>query len=404
MGIKKKKAPKGEISIENFRGKIRLRWKYNGTRYPLNLPYTYSPENMHHATVKVAEIKLDILKGCFDTTLEKYKPQEIKPAVLPPIKAAPLIPTIVFLNDLSDKFKDWTKNIRNINIDHSVDYYGIYRVLLRWVKIPLGDVAATMKGENWAVSTYNKRLNILSSFFTWLQNSGVINNNPLLAVSRKRGKKKKNERRIPLTEQEILTFLEAIRLDTYCHKSSPVKHSFYHPFLAFIFYTGVRNAEAIGLRVKHVDFSQRQVEISKALARTVKGTHHAARIQKGTKTENVRYLPLTDELIALLKPVINNKSLDDLVFPSPKGLSIDDRMLERRIIKPILIKLGIGDKDLYVARHSFGTRCVQQGMPLTDVAYLMGHSTITTAANNYVSVERPATLLPVIKGNGRYKG
>jgi integrase len=62
----------------------------------------------------------------------------------------------------------------------------------------------------------------------------------------------------------------------------------------------------------------------------------------------------------------------------------------------VLIKLGIGDRDLYVARHSFGTRAVQQGMPLTDVAYLMGHTTIETASRNYVDVGKPAVSLPNI--------
>ncbi|WP_142684450.1 Arm DNA-binding domain-containing protein [Chitinophaga polysaccharea] len=92
MGIKPK-SPRGEINIENYRGRIRLRWRYNGKRYLLNLPYAYSPENMHHATVKVAEIELDIMKGCFDTSLEKYKPQKIKPVtVLPEKKDNPSYP------------------------------------------------------------------------------------------------------------------------------------------------------------------------------------------------------------------------------------------------------------------------------------------------------------------------
>ncbi|MBO9202055.1 MULTISPECIES: hypothetical protein [Niastella] len=95
----------------------------------------------------------------------------------------------------------------------------------------------------------------------------------------------------------------------------------------------------------------KQVEISESFARTVKGSNHAARIQKGTKTDNARYLPLTDDLIILLEKQIAGKQPDDLVFPSPNGLSIDDRMLERRILKPVLIKLGFGNRDLYAARQ-----------------------------------------------------
>ncbi len=52
----KLKQKQGEISIENNAGRIRLRWRYKGKRYPLSLPYAYSPENMHFATLKAAEI------------------------------------------------------------------------------------------------------------------------------------------------------------------------------------------------------------------------------------------------------------------------------------------------------------------------------------------------------------
>lgn len=81
-----------------------LRWRHEGIRYSLSLPYDYSPENMHHATLKVAEIKLDIMKGCFDPTLEKYKPP--KPVKAKPIATPAIIKEAkpVFLNDLVHKF------------------------------------------------------------------------------------------------------------------------------------------------------------------------------------------------------------------------------------------------------------------------------------------------------------
>lgn len=75
----KPKTPKGEISITNFEGRVRLRWRYAGKRYSLNLPYAYLPENLQNASIKVAEIKLDMLKGIFDTSLQKYKTIDISP-------------------------------------------------------------------------------------------------------------------------------------------------------------------------------------------------------------------------------------------------------------------------------------------------------------------------------------
>ena len=76
----KSKTPKGEISIENCEGRIRLRFRYEGNRYAFNLPYAYSQENLKYAVLKQTEIKLDILKGCFDTTLKKYKTANLEPS------------------------------------------------------------------------------------------------------------------------------------------------------------------------------------------------------------------------------------------------------------------------------------------------------------------------------------
>ena len=390
------KTQKGDISVTDNLGRIRLRWRVNGKRYSLNLPFPYVPENLHHATVKVTEIKLDILKGSFDTTLEKYKPVETVVApVSPSTNEIPAERKELYLSDLLQKFYDWTAQIKNINIDHSIDYYGVSRVIRKYGRISLAAVAGKLSIEKWAVSTYNKRVNILSSFFTWAVDSRIIPSNPLIHVKKRREKvKKKNERRKPLTEDEIHQFLEAIRTDKFCHPSAPVKYSHYHPFLKFVFLTGVRNAEAIGLKVRKIDLGLSHIEISEALARTTRGTCNAARISKGTKTDNTRYIPLNDELRELLLPLMQGKDVDSLVFLSPRGLSIDDRMLKRRVIKPVMMALGIGDRDLYAARHSFGTRAVRQNIAVTDVAYLMGHSTIETTIRNYVDVQKKAIVLP----------
>jgi len=395
-----KKSPKGEISIDNHRGKIRLRWRFEGQRYPLTLPYTYVPENMHHAKIKVAEIELDMMKGCFDTTLEKYKPVKSKPVTKPD----PVLPESkpVFLNDMVEKFNYWGHNIRNIDVANSHDYFYTRRLLEKWLNIPIDQIATKLKNENWADTTYNRRLNYLKLFFTWMVGNGSIAVNPLLEVCRKRKKrKKKNPKREPLEEAEIIALLDAIKNDTYCPAASRFKHSHYYPFLAFIFHTGVRNAEAIGLKVKHIDFAASTIEISETLARTIRGAHHAARVEKGTKMENVRYLPLTEEMREILLIQVEGKGLNELVFKSPMGLSIDDRMFQRRILKPVLKDMKISARDLYSGRHSMGTRAIQQGMPLTDLAYLMGHSTIETAARNYVSVSKPAVSLPSLKKQGK---
>jgi len=56
-----------------------------------------------------------------------------------------------------------------------------------------------------------------------------------------------SSKRKPFTEGEISKILEVFKKDTFTPKGSSFKHSQYYPFIYFIFKTGVRNAEAIGL-------------------------------------------------------------------------------------------------------------------------------------------------------------
>lgn len=405
MGITEKSS-KGEISTENYRGRIRLRWRYNGIRYTLNLPYDHIPDNIHYATVKTTEIRLDIMKGCFDTTLEKYKDTPSKvPATTTIVTGEPSSVQVInqpvnvcsHINDLLPLFNYWVTNIRSIDLENTSYYFNAKKLLEDWRTLTIDDVPEKLNSLKVAPTTYNDRLTCLRGFFAWLLKKSKIICNPLDEVSRRKKRKKINDKRRPLSEAEILLFLQAIKEDTYCPKCSRYKHSYYYPFFHFIFLTGVRNAEAIGLRVKHVNFTLGNIEISETFARTRKGSNHAARIRKGTKMENVRYLPLDDTLRTLLASLISDKQPDDFVFPSPTGLSIDDQTLQRRVYKPVMKSLGFGNKDLYVARHSYGTRSIEQGISATSTAYAMGHATAETTIRNYVNVVKPATQLPQIK-------
>ncbi len=214
----KLKAPKGEISVTNSKGRIRLRWRHSGERYSLNLPFAFQPENIHYASVKVAEIKLDILKGCFDVTLKKYEfPTSLKPVKAKPKQAEPvaLIEKVLFLHELAAKFNDWGKNIRNIDVDNAIDYLYIRKWLEKCTNVPTDSIAEKLNSENWAVTTYNRRLSYLDTFFVWLLETGTLDKNYLKGVCKKREKsKKKCLRRKPLEENEIISLLEAVKNNT----------------------------------------------------------------------------------------------------------------------------------------------------------------------------------------------
>jgi integrase len=205
-------------------------------------------------------------------------------------------------------------------------------------------------------------------------------------------KKTEKQDRIPFTEEEIRLILDAIKNDRFCPSSSRYKHSFYYPFIYFIFKTGVRNAEAVGLRVGSLDFKNKTIIIKEALARTVKGTHAAARVRKETKNGKQRFLPMTDDLEELLKPAIVGKDADDLVFQSFSGGAIDDRMFQRRVFSVVLMELNIPHRVLYACRHTFGSRCIESGINPVMTAFLMGNNAETALRNYTHQINIPKNL------------
>lgn len=70
----RKKSPKGSVSVENFQGRLRLRWRFEGKRYALSIGLPDSKINRQVAQQKATIIELDIASGNFDATLKKYKP------------------------------------------------------------------------------------------------------------------------------------------------------------------------------------------------------------------------------------------------------------------------------------------------------------------------------------------
>jgi integrase len=202
--------------------------------------------------------------------------------------------------------------------------------------------------------------------------------------------------RKPFLLEEIRAVLNAIKNNQFCSENSRFKHSHYYPFIYFVFSTGVRNAEAVGLRVENVSLEKGIILIKEVLARTIKGTNAKARIRKNTKNNKQRILPIADDLKEILLPLLFNKEPDELVFKSHTGLCIDDRMFQKRIFSEVLKKLNIEHRVLYACRHTFGSRCIDSGITPVNTAFLMGNSPQTTL-RNYVHQVSLTLKLPEVK-------
>ncbi|HMJ47834.1 MAG TPA: tyrosine-type recombinase/integrase [Ferruginibacter sp.] len=376
MGIKN---AKGSVSIEDFRGRIRLRWRYLSKRYSLSLS-CYNQTNLLQARKTGLQIEQDMVTENFDSSLVKYKGK--------------LAAKINSSSSIVQLFEEWTTNYKQMDCEKHTNYDSVRNMLRKWGKIETGNIQKKFSQQTNAAVTYNRRLTMLMDFIRWLVKKGVWTFNPLEDIKPKRIKKVKQEKRKPFTEQEISSILDAFKNDTFTPKCSAFKHSHYYPFIYFIFKTGVRNAEAIGLRIQSIDTKQRYIHIKEVLARGLKSTSAASRIRKETKNGKERILPLTDDLYSVLLPLLDRKD-DDLVFQSPNGLAIDDNNFQSRIFKKVLQGLKINDRVLYACRHTFGSRCIDSGITPVMTAFLMGNNP-ETALRNYTHQLTIPTDLPKI--------
>lgn len=397
----------GLVSICKDKNTIRLRWRYRSKRFSFNL-FKYTNANLVKAKKVAVIIQGDILTGAFDDSLRRYKlllvhmaqPLSLNENISASI---PLRPSkeengnsdAVHGTTLTDFDRYIAAKSMNPESEDLSSYYTQTRAMMKkWVDFDLEDIPVLLNKEKFGPKTFNDRRNCLFKFFNWLVRKGKLADNPLVDVGTKK-RQRHTEQRKPFTEEEIATILDALKTDRFRKKCSRYSHAQYYPLVAFIIQTGVRNAEAIGLQVRDVLWHTREIKICRALARTSKDTNEAARKQKGTKNNNVRFIPMNTFLASLLKPLCSGKKGTALVFTNEGGRMIDDRAFQRRTFKPVLKELNIQDRDLYACRHTFATRAVQSGMKAHEVAYLMGDDLQTVIAN-YYHQEKITVGLPVL--------
>jgi integrase len=138
----------------------------------------------------------------------------------------------------------------------------------------------------------------------------------------------------------------------------------YALFVDFLFLTGCRPSEAIGIRVKdiapdrsHILFNGGIVRVQGQEIRTV-----------GSKNNKSRKFPINADLLQILDESIwENSHPDDLVFTSISGKTIRYSYFLQDIWKPIVKPIVGRDSSPYSCRDSFITHQLMQGIAPSTV-------------------------------------
>jgi integrase len=176
-------------------------------------------------------------------------------------------------------------------------------------------------------------------------------------------------KKIGKSDTEVRAYTDA-EVETILSKSTGAKRLFY--WLAVE--TGMRAGELCGLRVCDVDPFRKLVRVRQAVWH--------GRVQTPKTKNAVRDIPIPVEIVDALRAHIGSRK-EGFVFTTKNGMPWNaDLLLKRHLRK----KLKVVDGNLHMFRHTFATRQLHAGVPVSVVSKLLGHGSISTTLNIYAHV------------------
>ena len=132
----------------------------------------------------------------------------------------------------------------------------------------------------------------------------------------------------------------------------------------FLWKTGVRVSEALSLRWQDVNFYDKHVRVV-----TLKKSRRKVRGRKPVR-EHERIIPIDDALASDLL-LWQKENDNERVFPW-------DRSWAYRLVKEAVLSAGFDEERAHphTFRHSFAVHLLKNGVPITVVQQMLGHSSI----------------------------
>ena len=370
-----RKASKGTVQIKTSNERLQLVFSFGGKRHYLSTGFTDTKANRKLAEMKAKQIELDILCNNFDITLLRYKP-ESQQAIFTPSAQSEIPPveqtdihTYASLTDLWDSYTEYKRSSLSPST-LAKDYHKIYRCIN--VHLPVKTLDKAVAIRDWLIANRSplsakKILTQFSACCNWAVKSQLIEDNPFadMASDIKMPKGDYEEADInPFSVEERNRIIQAFKDNRY------YKH--YAPFIEFLFITGCRPSEAVGLQWKHINNDFTQIRFEQAVVISESGLT----CKPGLKTQRKRVFPINNRLAMFLKSIQPvNVSGETKVFPSPEGKWIDVQNVSRRAWKTVLEKLdGVEYRKLYQTRHTFITMALKNGVDVKDLAKMVGNS------------------------------
>ena len=213
----------------------------------------------------------------------------------------------------------------------------------------------SMLDNNYSAISVHRKISCLRVFFRYLRKEGIIKNDPLEKVVLPKRKKS-----LPVfIEEEAMTQL----LDNFSFGDgfAGIRN---RTIIEFLYLTGMRRSELIGLKDNDVDLSEGSVKVT-------------------GKRNKQRIIPLVKPFIKRLEEYIKvrNENIqtenNGWFFITNSGNKLYDKYVYNTVNSYLAMVTTIEKKSPHVLRHTFATHMLNRGADLNSIKELLGHANLS---------------------------
>jgi integrase len=361
---------------------LRLRWNFDGKRYQLSLGVKDDNTGNAYAQIVSGRIKRDIECENFDKTLDRYQNSQKRRPKNKITKYARLTAVELFERYVGhyqeEKELSHGSRLRLQAIASKLSQFLADKPADKVTDSISRDVVARWS-ESASMPIVKAYLYYLKGCWDWAEGKcPVTTPNPWsdsLDRARSRSNAVQSKKVKPFTIAELQAIIAAFK----CHSH----YSHYAEFVIFLSHSACRFGEVAGLRWCNLGADFSTAWIGESISRGHQN-------QKGTKTGKTRTIQLSQTVQSMLADRRDrlNPQPDDLVFPSPKGLSIDDHRFRARAWKTILESCQIEYRSPYKIRHSAISHALSNGANFIALAEQTGHDKRVMLSTYAHAIER----------------
>lgn len=238
--------------------------------------------------------------------------------------------------------------------------------------------------NDWSVGYRKLFISILDVFFAYCFKVGYIEENPVKRVVLPKAKKN-----IKVMKQKMEHFLSKEEMSEYLfylQKSNEDKR--FILLAEFLYWTGMRVGEALGLKWENVNIENREIHIQYTLVTEESAENYYLTSPK--TISSIRTIAVSNRVIEILSEYSQLEKKSDLVFiyeqKYPILLTTFNTFLKRTFKKSGIDKSEDFRLTSHVFRHSHISLLSELGVPLRAIMERVGHSNEKTTLSIYTHV------------------